>query len=499
MHSLEDLIMLVQSLSKSERRYIALFGSPTGGDKAYWQLYELIYKHTEPKALQRAFLEQHAPLTLEPACRHLYRTLMKCLRGYHANQSVQQRLLGQMQDIEILFNRGFVAASLTELNRAKQLALKHEKFAHFLWLAHRERQFLTEAGFGDLTEADLVARQETTHDVLYHQLFISKHAALLENLLHRYQHSGHTRSPQDDRKLNDLLLEEHQVNRSKRRQSFESDKLHLHFQAAYFLMTGQFNESLKLYTDLERLFDAHRTLWTDEPLYVTNLLNGILTGLRSTRNYPAMRVAIERLRELAAQYPNRRKYLVELALSHELSLFIDQGAFAEGLVELHTYRTTEQSVASRHPATLLLFQSALLYFGAGQFTRALAYVNQALNTSAASLSGELYTLFRLLNLLIHIELENHDLLHYEIKSVERTLKKQQKLFQVERVLLNFLKKYIETTYHTDLLTKLSQQLTALANQPHEGQLLRYLDLISWANAKLHRLSLQQVIHTKYKT
>jgi hypothetical protein len=85
-----------------------------------------------------------------------------------------------------------------------------------------------------------------------------------------------------------LLLEEHQVSTTKRYASFESSKLHLLFQSTTFLMTGHYEESLKLFSDLSRLFDQHKPLWADQPLYYTYLVSGIVTGLKTTHQYETM-------------------------------------------------------------------------------------------------------------------------------------------------------------------------------------------------------------------
>lgn len=46
-----------------------------------------------------------------------------------------------MQDSTILYNRGLVKASLSQLEKAKALALKHEKFMFFVLAARQELQF----------------------------------------------------------------------------------------------------------------------------------------------------------------------------------------------------------------------------------------------------------------------------------------------------------------------------------------------------------------------
>jgi hypothetical protein len=487
MRSIEALQALVASLTKSEKRYFKLFCDRQEGHKAYWRLYQVLEAEPSDAAgVQEAFCRYYPPSLLEAARKHLYKMLMKSLRGYHAHHSLQQRLLGLLQDVQILFHKGLAETGFQQLEKAKALALRHEQFPCYLLAAGLELQYLTELEFKDLEEGELVARQESINDVLYQQLFINKHASLF--------HRGAIRSPKELERLNDLLLEEHQVNANRRYPSFQSAKQHWLFQSTYFLMTGQYEESVALFGQLEGLFSKHRELWADAPVYYAYLVDGVLTGLRSLGKHATMRTFIEVLKTVSLNTPGQLLQLNQVALGHELSLLIDAGEFERGLALWEAYRDRHPADAPAAPSrsgVSLYFPAAVVYFGLGRYPATLQLVNRVLNTHRAFLSAARYSLFRLLHLLVHYELGNLDYLGYEVRSVERQLRTRKRLFRSEKVLLHFFKQSANGMRPSDLLLPLHGQLTELGQDAYEKQLLGAFPFAAWAAAKVQKVPFAQ--------
>jgi hypothetical protein len=292
------------------------------------------------------------------------------------------------------------------------------------------------------------------------------------------------------------------VSSTKRYASFESGKLHLLFQSTYFLMTGHYEESLKLFGDLSRLFDQHKALWADEPLYYTYLVSGIVTGLKTTHQYDTMGKFLRELETTSEAFGGQWGQMKQLVVGHRLSLHLELGQFVEGAALLKDYEEKEASTGEAGPShsqAVLGFYAASLHFGLGQFSPALRYVHTVLNTSSGYLSPQWYSLCRLLHLLIHLELGNTDFLDYEIRSVERKLKLQKKLFETEKVLLRFFRQYLKGAWQPQLLPDLLQQLQTLAQDPFERQFLLGFDFTSWAEAKVRKMSFSQVVREKAHT
>ncbi|RDC61747.1 hypothetical protein [Adhaeribacter pallidiroseus] len=501
MTSFEALHTLVQSLSKAEKRYFKLFCDLQTGDKIYFALYQLLEKEQSTDAVMASISQKYPAAVIDTARKHLYRMLMKSLRSYESDRSIENRLMQRIQDIKILFNKGLLDLCFGELERAMELALKHEKFSYYLILARLELQYLTLLEFPDTDENALIAKQEKMNQVLHQEQWINRHSTLDEVLLHRYLHSGLARSQQEINKLDDLLLEEFQIISNKHYHSVLSQKLHLHFQSTYFLMTGNHPESLRLFYQLLHLFQEYSHLLHDSPLYYIYLINGILTDLRSMRQYAEMPFFIQSLQKIEPASESLGYFLQHLVYLHQLVLLLDLGDYPQAATLIQAYQkdisTKGKIIPPNSDATIHLLM-ALVYFGLQQFSAALHQVNYVLHKPRRYISHQVYSLCRLLRLIIQVELKNDDYLHYELRSVERKLKAEEKLFKTEKLTIQFLKKWIAHNRSPKYLELFFRNVKETTQHPYENQLLLWFDIVSWTEAKLTKKTYAQIVRAKQK-
>jgi len=95
---------------------------------------------------------------------------------------------------------------------------------------------------------------------------------------------------------------------------------------------------------------------------------------------------------------------------------------------------------------------------------------------------------RLINILIHCELIDHDYLESEIRSFKRDLKKRGKPLKSEEIILKSVLTILKETDLKRRKNKLQQNketLIELKNDPFERQLLNSFDLIAWLDTKLN--------------
>lgn len=151
-----------------------------------------------------------------------------------------------------------------------------------------------------------------------------------------------------------------------------------------------------------------------------------------------------------------------------------------------------------HKEYALEFQwcMACAYFGAGQVNKALSWLNKVLNDNETTLRQDIFTYARLFNLVVHYELGNYDLLSYIVRSTQRFLDKRQRANDVEVVLIDGIRKLArasEVAQKRDLFKALHGQLAELLNDPNERLVLKYFDVLAWAEAKSTGESFSDVV------
>jgi hypothetical protein len=99
---------------------------------------------------------------------------------------------------------------------------------------------------------------------------------------------------------------------------------------------------------------------------------------------------------------------------------------------------------------------------------------------------------RLIQLLILVEQNDWFHLDYALRNLNDTLHSRERKFEIETILLRFLKKLCnnhQLLSHRPTLSELHHQLQSLANtNPSEAQFIRAFDAISWVEGKLNKLS-----------
>jgi hypothetical protein len=184
-----------------------------------------------------------------------------------------------------------------------------------------------------------------------------------------------------------------------------------------------------------------------------------------------------------------------------LNKFFMEGKFTEGL-EFVPYLEEKlqefEPYLDRHRVLVFYYKIASLYFGAGEFEKAIDYLNKIINWKV-DLRTDLQCYSRLLHLIAHYELGNYDLLEYLAKSVYRFMAKMENLNMVEEEVFRFLRKSLHTSNNMlvqefkNLLYKLKQQ----QENPYATRAFFYLDIVSWLESKIDHVPVQQVIRKKF--
>lgn len=479
MHSIEILFSLIHSLTKSEKRYFRMLSDMQKGEKSYMTLYKFLESRTSLNNNSSSDLKRIFPgNTIEPARKHLYHVLMKSLRQFETEKDIEALLMNLLQDSRILYNKGLIKLSFKQLEKIKQIALKREKFMYYILAARQELQYLVHLQFANINEYQLLEKQKKIKELLEQENRLNQHSMLYEVLLLRYWKNGIVRSQKEVTQLNDLLLEEYQLLNSPGDKSFESQQLHLHFQSIYFQMTGNPQGSLNGFYDLDNLFQQHEHLWKEAPLYYFHLLGGILSDLRWMERYDDMDFFIERLKAISSSANGLQLMVKYRILEYKLKTFADQGQYleAEGLLQHHTPLLSRE--ASQLPFQMYaqwIFTIARIHFGLGNYSTTLKLLNAELNQPARSKDQSLQVNFLLMNLQVNALLKNDNYLIYAIRSIERKLKSERKLFGVEQLIISLLKRWLAFKP----LKGHEEQLEKLTNNPHERQLIKELCLEEW--------------------
>jgi hypothetical protein len=122
-----------------------------------------------------------------------------------------------------------------------------------------------------------------------------------------------------------------------------------------------------------------------------------------------------------------------------------------------------------------------------------------LNDIDISKSLDIYCFGQLLNLLIHIELNNKNLLPYALRSTQRYLSTRNRYFKFETSFLELISKLLKSP---DKITENEQyevfleKMNGLKGDQLESSAFEYFDFVSWAEAKTSGREFGEVVREK---
>ena len=148
------------------------------------------------------------------------------------------------------------------------------------------------------------------------------------------------------------------------------------------------------------------------------------------------------------------------------------------------------------------FTLASAYFTCSDYTNSIKHVNTILSLSAKNLLRiDILCFTRIINLIIHYELGNKELLEYTAVSVYRFLYKKERLYQTEKIFLDFIKLKLHKLFTEkqviEAFKELKDELTELTKDPYEKRFLEGFDLISWLQSKIENRPFAEVVKENF--
>ena len=491
MSKLDSLIVLINSMDTADKRYFQLNTKMYEGKKDYQLLFELIDKSGFPtNSVKAKFRKQKPEGSFEIICNHLYNLLLDKLSSRDSEKEVEFQVLKAYQQAKFLANRNLFDDAFQLIEKHKAIALEYELFSLFLLLAKLEIRFFHQFEFKELDEYKLVKLQSKIESVSRQQRAIENHTGLYNLISIRQIKHGTIRNEVEKEKLNDLAFNELQAVSGQVKNSFEAQKLHLLFQSAYFIKTNNPKSSLKVYYELNTLFENNHKLWGNPPYFYLSHLKGILNNLRWFGHFNEMPFFIDKIKLLLTDQSSAKNYIQNLIFLFESRILTDQKKYHESLLHLEKQGTELIEKIANQPFNWkaeLTLQLATVYFWNHEYKKAIKIIRPLLNVGKPFLQAPQVKTIRFINMMIHLEQNDFDYLDSEIRSFDRSIKKKDKLFKSEEIIMNVIRLSCRQTdlgKRTKFIEEQICSLEELNHDQYENQLLKMFDFIYWLKIKL---------------
>jgi tetratricopeptide (TPR) repeat protein len=499
-----ELFKLIKSLSKSEKRFFKLSSSLQSGEKNYLKIFDAIEKQVEydEEALKKMFKNETFIKHLPSEKNHLYRLILKSLRSFHSEQSISSLLKQELKNVEILYNKALYKECEKFVSRAKELAADHEKFYYWYELVAWQKKLLEEAyEEGEFsTNLDVLVEEEEMviaklRNLAEYQMVYSK-----INLI--FRSGGFTRN-EAERKVVDDIADYHLIKGKNTAISTRAASMCYYIKGLCAATVRNYADSFQFFNRTREILDANPKIKEDSAQRYVMTTFHLLRCYIENRDFTEAQNLLTEIRGLSGKKGfNTTDISVRIfSSSSNLELYMLQlkGDFhlaIQLLENIDIQRTEFADKISKEQEVMFLYNKAYCYFGIGEFKRALSFLNEVLNDNEQNLRQDIYSFSRILNLILHYELENYEFLEYVIKSTNRYLSKYERDYRIEDVFIKFLRKLSKSTDQIqtqEIMEAMFDEVQILMQNHDERVILEYFNMPAWLFGKINKLPFNEAV------
>ncbi len=479
---------LVHSLSKSEKRYIKIKAGTGPKDYLYLMDALLSQKSFDEEQLIKKNKEKNFIKHLAVNKRYLYEFILQSLSDYQ-QESLEDKVLQRINATQVLMGKGLYEAAVRELKKAQKIVDTYEFFDLQIMINNLQKKLMDEKQFKSKNKASIVEIfQKGTH-ALQQLQNINQYWYLSQQLIQFQMQYQKIQTDEQKNYLDELIASP----KLKDESLATNLKSQLHFYKANALYQFMQGDIQKAYTINRQFLEALDTkphflrLYREQYL---STLNNILIDSLIMGKFELLEEGIEKLiktpdRKEFKSIKNidsrvfRQKYLLLLNWSLRQQDFKKALEWIPDIEEgLHEFGNKIE----KHHQITFYFLMAYVLFQNQRFDDALIWNNIIIYESKEDVVKEIFYFARSLNLMIHFELENFNLLESLLLSTPKFLKSRRTLYQTEKSLFRFFGKYINALNKREKQKHIQEfniEIDTLMKNPKESRVFNYLDLKFW--------------------
>jgi hypothetical protein len=479
--SVSNIIKLVHSLKVNEKRYVVIHLSKHKKDNNLLKLYRIISddRTITDTSIQKKVKDKKMLSQLNENKYMLYQVILDALHHFHLRSSPYARILSMMHQSEILLSKGLAESRRELLMKSSRMAEKYElKQLQLELLRLRDMYF-----YEDPTAASIYpeTKQLATEVISQAELKFLNNEIASYLLNHGYR--------PEPKKLKQLI---ETVNKLKAQQSksksFYDEFFYMKNLSACYPLLGKNAEGYKEGIKLLQLFKDNSDMlkmetWKVRYLSILSLLISVFSrGVYKPADIDYVYNEIQKL-----DLPDAMKATSYINL---LDTYIQSGEYQDSDAIVNYVLDNVDFLKENLPATnklILFFNMAITHFGLGNYSGALKWINEIINsTDKNTPDGGITNIARIVRLIIYFELDYTDLLEYDLRSTYRRILKQEVRYKFDQILLKFISKggsAVDKASLKKLLEQTRGELVKLS-ETEESRVLRYFSFISWLDSKI---------------
>lgn len=493
MNASNSLFNLIKSLSKAEKRYFSLNVLQKSGNKNFARLFKEVEFQTkkgqyDENNIKKKFANEKFVRQLTFTKNYLYNLIVKSLLSFHSNNNIEAEIYNLIISAKIFFRKSLFDNYFISLEKAKLLAEGAEKFGALIEIIKLQMKLV---------------RLKSRHKYKNRNLYEEEQQAILKiqnisdysKLLHAFYKI--TKIP--DFARSKILHSE--VLKIFDNKLLSSDEYALSVTAKdlYYLLNLYKHELTENNSELflasqkryELYLNNKKVFSTDSESKELNLsYNRLYYALVAGKMqfYLTHIDAFEKKFVLDKNKPDKEEasyyhLMLRMLYNFKKNRLKEASAYA---VRIFDYFRATEAIQNKDELLSVYFICAKLLFEIKNYYKALDVTNLIINHRYKDLRYDILSYSHFLELFIHYELKNYQLVGSYIRSLSRKLSVHKEKDLSEKIILKFFTELISENKIDEeyVFKKYYKQLQSLAKNKYERAFFNELPIDKWIAKKI---------------
>jgi len=494
-----SLFELIHSLTPSEKGYFKKYCSGSGDGKNYLKLFDLIsvqQDYDEEKLKKKSGIRMPAQFSAEKS--YLFHLILEALGTYSRSSNEQFEMQHDLGKAKLLFERSFYEQAMRLAEKVVRFAEGTENFTMLVDALNLETliwQFLPAH-----ERKKLETLMEEKERAIINLQKTEQARKINAEMLLMFQTIGLARSETQMELYHSLARKaEDAANASADFLPVTARVYLCNCLSYYHNILGNLDKSLEYMKALIRFIDENPGILPSSlTFYISSVNNLVLLYLYQKMDKEA-EVTIRKLDDINS--PSIRdsnaificRHNTRFELYEKRSDLASAYDLSRGLrEEIKKFSTRLSTQYTGH----LIYYAFRACFYTGHLKDALHWINMLVHEAASPAKSEILAIARISEMILHYEMKNHDSIENLAESTERYFAKHGNLFRFEKIMLEFFKKMATLEPGKKAFETLEAELILLLDDPLEQRIFSYFDFISWAEGKIVKRKIGEIIKEK---
>jgi hypothetical protein len=499
------LFDIVKSLTPEEEAYFIQLASLQQGEKNYFKIFKHIQKLNDynEESVKYHFRNEQFVKHFPSEKNQLLHHILRSLRNHRNDNNTEAYINEQIKNIQILFNKSLYRLARRELNKIKVLAYKHELFFSLLEIIDLEKVVIDiEVRFDESDMSALTALMIEKEEILEKLSNLQLYENILADLVNQYNKFPLVRNDLDLKKIESFLNNKELSNTNNAKSKKASITINLCKTICYRLLHKNL-ELIEIAGLTIKLFEQNEAIISERPQYYILCYSFLGRAYAINNQYNECFTCLDKIRSLQISDIFKPTVLqiaiFTRSIINDSMFYLYTGQFDkhQKIVPyiLDGLKKYENKIPKEDLCTInfILFMS---HFGINNYSGALTWLNKILNAPEKEVRPDLLRICKLVNLVLHYELQNNSLLTYLFKANQRYYDSNTEVFDFERTFMKYFRKIALLNKKEDNINhyqKMQSELKIAFKDPFQKFALEYFDFEAWVISKIHQITYKEAL------